>query len=86
MGGATGEECFALVKEMTEAKREKEAKTARNKAARAEAKKTRVAATNDLGAQVAGKIKSNADIGSASSRWTSSSRRCPSRVWPAPTR
>ena len=56
------EECFNLVKEMAEAKREKEAKTACNKAARAAAKKTRVAATNDLGAQVAGKIQSNADI------------------------
>ena len=50
------------MKQLTEAKKAKEDKTARNKAARAEAKKTRVAATNDLGAQVAGKIKSNTDI------------------------
>ena len=39
-GGATGEECFNLVKELTEAKRAKEAETAKNKVARAEAKKS----------------------------------------------
>ena len=62
-GGATGEECFNLVKEMTEAKRAKEAKTAENKVARAQqAKQNRVAQANDLGAQVAGKLRCRADV------------------------
>ena len=51
-----------MVKELTEAKRAKEDKTARNKVARAEAKKSRVAAANNLGAQVHGKLQSEADI------------------------
>ena len=61
-GGATGDECFALVKEKTEANLAKAEKAEHNKKQRAEARKDKHRASNELGAKVCETIQSEADI------------------------
>ena len=51
-GGATGDECLAIVKEKTEARKAKELKTKEGKEKRAKAKKDRLSAANSLGSWV----------------------------------
>ena len=61
-GGATGDECFALVKEKTEANLAKAQQAEQNKKQRAEARKDKHRASNELGAKVCEKVQSEADI------------------------
>ena len=61
-GGATGDECFELVRELTEAKTAKASQAAAAKQQRTDARQGRHASSLELGAQVASGIKSTADI------------------------
>ena len=61
-GGATGEECFEIVKSKTLAKRAKECQSEAKKQARAEARKERHACANELGADLCAKLTSEEDI------------------------
>ena len=61
-GGATGEECFEIVRAKTLAKRAKESQSAAKKVARAQARKERHASANELGADLCAKLTSEEDI------------------------
>ena len=62
-GGATGDQCFeSLVKAKTLAKRAKESEAVANKKQREAARKEKHASANQLGAGLAAKIKSEADV------------------------
>ena len=79
-GGATGDECFALVKEKTEANLAKARKTEEGKKTRAEARKEKHRASNELAATVcARRLRARPTSRSSSCQ---NSRRCsPTRVW-----
>ena len=61
-GGATGDECFEIVKAKTLAKRAKESEAVANKKQREAARKEKHASANQLGAGLAAKLKSEADV------------------------
>ena len=61
-GGATGDECFEIVKEKTLARRAKESKAAQSKVARVEARKEKQASANQLGANICAKLTSDEDV------------------------
>ena len=61
-GGATGDECFAIVKAKTAARRAKDDKAKQAKEARAEARKEKHASANELGAAICIKLTAGADV------------------------
>ena len=61
-GGATGDECLAIVKEKTEARKAKELKTKEGKEKRAKAKKDRLSAANSLGSTTMAKLKCQQEV------------------------
>lgn len=61
-GGATGDECLAIVKEKTEARKAKEMKTKENKEKRAKDKKDRLSAANNLGVTTVAKLRSPCEV------------------------
>ena len=61
-GGATGDECFAIVEKKTKAMQAKKRKVAEGKQQRADARKGRLKSANLLGAKVCSELKSEADI------------------------
>ena len=61
-GGATGDECFAIVEKKTNAVQAKKRKVAEGKQQRADARKGRLKSANLLGAKVCSELKSEADI------------------------
>jgi len=61
-GGATGEQCYEIVKEKTLAKRAKVSEAAQRKAARAETRKSAHASANELGATICANLQSDADM------------------------
>ena len=61
-GGATGDECFEIVKAKTLAKRAKESAAAEKKDARAEARKNAHASANELGATICAGLTSAEDL------------------------
>ena len=61
-GGATGDECYEIVKEKTLARRAKESEAAQRKAARAETRKSARALANDLGFNICRNLQSDADM------------------------
>ena len=61
-GGATGEECFAIVQAKTAAKRAKESVVAAKKHARVQARKSKHASDNKLGSDTCEKLASEDDI------------------------
>ena len=61
-GGATGEQCYEIVKEKTLAKRAKVSEAAQRKAARAETRKSARALANELGSNICRNLQSDADM------------------------
>ena len=61
-GGATGDECFEIVKAKTLAKRAKENAAAEKKQARAVLRKEKHASANVLGADICAKLTSDEDV------------------------
>ena len=61
-GGATGEQCYEIVKEKTLAKRAKVSEAAQRKAARAETRKSARALDNELGSNICRNLQSDADM------------------------
>jgi len=61
-GGATGEQCYEIVKEKTLAKRAKVSEAAQRKAARAETRKNARALANELGFNICRNLQSDADM------------------------
>ena len=61
-GGATGDECFAIVEKKTKAMLAKKRKVAEGKQQRADARKDRQKNANLLGAKICSELKSEADI------------------------
>ena len=61
-GGATGDECFEIVRQKTLARRAKESAAAQKKVARAETRKSAHASANELGATICANLQSDADM------------------------
>ena len=61
-GGATGEQCYEIVKEKTLAKRAKVSEAAQRKAAREETRKSARTSANELGSNICRNLQSDADM------------------------
>ena len=61
-GGATGEQCYEIVRQKTLARRAKESAAAQKKVERAETRKSARAAANELGSNICRNLQSDADI------------------------
>ena len=56
-GGATGDECYEIVKEKTLARRAKESEAAQRKVARAETRRSARASANELGSTICANLQ-----------------------------
>ena len=61
-GGATGDECYEIVRQKTSARRAKESEAAQRKVTRAETRKSAHVAANELGATICANLQSDADM------------------------